>query len=90
MQVQTMEDDKVGLLLFHADNIDGVIELDNSKPSLVSKTFCIEGQTACSWLGTAGRMHSYAVGIVCLLMLHMLCMCVYSLEYVEDTSRLPM
>ena len=80
MQVQIMEDDKVGLLLFHAENIDGVIELDNSKPSLVSKTFGIEGQTARSWLGTAGRMHSYAVGIVCLLMLQVLCVCIYSLN----------
>lgn len=30
-QVQFLEDDKTGLLLFHAENIDGVIELDNSE-----------------------------------------------------------
>ena len=44
MQVQFLEDDKTGLLLFHAENIDGVIELDNGKPSRVSS---MQGQTAC-------------------------------------------
>lgn len=31
MQVQSTENEKTGLLLFHAENIDGVIELDNGK-----------------------------------------------------------
>ena len=28
-----MEDDKYGLLIFHAENLDGVIELDSGIPS---------------------------------------------------------
>lgn len=42
MQVQFLEDDKTGLLLFHAENIDGVIELDNSKSSLVDSPIFIQ------------------------------------------------
>ena len=31
VQVQFLEDDKYGLLIFHAENLDGVLELDNGK-----------------------------------------------------------
>ena len=31
MQVQFLEDDKYGLLIFHAENLDGVLELDNGQ-----------------------------------------------------------
>ena len=32
LQVQFLDDiDKVGLLIFHAENLDGVLELDNGK-----------------------------------------------------------
>ena len=48
MQVQFLEDEKTGLLLFHAENIDGVIELDNSKSSLVDR------QYSCRHMNTVG------------------------------------
>ena len=31
LQVQFLEDDKFGLLVFHAENLDGVLELDNGQ-----------------------------------------------------------
>ena len=33
LQVQFLDDDKYGLLIFHAENLDGVIELDNGNLS---------------------------------------------------------
>lgn len=31
VQVQFLEDDKYGLLIFHAENLDGVLELDTGE-----------------------------------------------------------
>ena len=66
MQVQIMEDDKVGLLLFHAENIDGVIELDNSKLLLLARHSAWKArQHALGWALLEGCIHMLSALYAC-------------------------
>ena len=67
LQVQFLDDDKYGLLIFHAENLDGVIELDNGNLRMCPTEQAIRS----TWFAPAyDQLHNMTASVMTTFALH--------------------